>query len=109
MLVLSRKVNESIIIDGGIKITVLAVLSGGRVKIGLQVPSQIPIYREEIMPAPAEEEAVVETKREPVPAWLSDADDLEQDFQPVTELVPVRSAVAVSGVIVLSRPRCCSV
>ena len=55
MLVLSRRVGERIIIDDRITITVIAILSGGRVKIGIQAPGSVPIYREEIMPAPEEE------------------------------------------------------
>ena len=57
MLVLSRKVDERIIIDGGITITVLAIMSGGRVKIGISAPSQVPIHRQEILPQSTEDAA----------------------------------------------------
>ena len=47
MLVLSRKLNESIVIDGGIRITVVCV-RGHQVRLGLEAPDQIGIYREEL-------------------------------------------------------------
>jgi carbon storage regulator len=47
MLVLSRKVGESIIIGDRIQITVVEV-SHGRVKIGVKAPSDVKIDREEI-------------------------------------------------------------
>lgn len=48
MLVLRRKVGESIIVDGVISISVLAV-EGERVKIGINAPSDITIVREELL------------------------------------------------------------
>ncbi|MDD6208115.1 MAG: carbon storage regulator CsrA [Clostridiales bacterium] len=47
MLALSRKVNESIIIDNHIEITVLEV-KGDQVKLGINAPKSIPVYRKEI-------------------------------------------------------------
>ena len=48
MLVLRRKVGESIIVDGVISISVLAV-EGERVKIGINAPPDITIVREELL------------------------------------------------------------
>ncbi len=48
MLVLRRKVGESIIVDGVISISVLAV-EGERVKIGINAPADITIIREELL------------------------------------------------------------
>ena len=48
MLVLRRKVGESIIVDGVISISVLAV-EGERVKIGINAPLDITIVREELL------------------------------------------------------------
>ena len=47
MLLLTRNSDESIIIDGDIKITVLEV-SGIQVKIGIDAPSEVKVYREEV-------------------------------------------------------------
>jgi len=47
MLVLSRKCGEAIVIGDGITITVLAT-DGGRVKLGVVAPAEVPIHREEI-------------------------------------------------------------
>lgn len=47
MLVLSRKVNEKIVIDGGIVLTVVKI-EGGQVRLGIEAPSHVKILREEI-------------------------------------------------------------
>lgn len=48
MLVLRRKVGESIILDGVICVSVLAV-EGERVKIGIDAPANVTILREELL------------------------------------------------------------
>ena len=47
MLVLSRKPNQRIVIGDNIVITIVAV-SGDRVKVGFDCPSDVPVHREEI-------------------------------------------------------------
>ena len=47
MLALSRKVNESIIIGNEIELTILEV-KGDQVKIGINAPKSVPVYRKEI-------------------------------------------------------------
>ena len=47
MLVLSRKRNETIVVDRRIRITVVQV-QGGTVRIGIEAPQDVPIYRDEI-------------------------------------------------------------
>ena len=46
MLVLRRKIGESIILNGVISVSVLAV-EGERVKIGITAPPEVTIVREE--------------------------------------------------------------
>ena len=48
MLVLRRKIGESIILDGVISVSVLAV-EGERVKIGITAPAEVTIVREELL------------------------------------------------------------
>jgi len=47
MLVLSRRVDESLLIDKVIKITVLDI-KGGQVRLGITAPESIKIHREEV-------------------------------------------------------------
>ena len=48
MLMLSRKLGESIVINDDIMITVVEV-GRGRVQFGVRAPSYVPVYREEIV------------------------------------------------------------
>lgn len=47
MLALSRKSNESIIIGNDIEITILEI-KGDQVKVGINAPKSVPVYREEV-------------------------------------------------------------
>lgn len=47
MLVLERKLNEMIVIDGGITIKLVSVV-GGRVRLGIEAPKSVRIDREEV-------------------------------------------------------------
>jgi carbon storage regulator len=47
MLVLSRKSNESIVIDGNIKVMIVAI-QGQSVKLGIDAPSSVPVNRSEV-------------------------------------------------------------
>jgi carbon storage regulator len=47
MLILSRKVNESIVIDGRIIVKVVRV-DGDQIKLGIQAPRDIPVHRQEV-------------------------------------------------------------
>lgn len=66
MLVLRRKVGESIVLAGVINISVLAV-EGERVKIGISAPPDVTIVREELLRAvngiAIEQEAPVQQPR----------------------------------------------
>jgi carbon storage regulator len=47
MLVLTRKSNQSIMIGDDIEVTVLAIM-GEKVRIGIQAPRDIPVFRKEV-------------------------------------------------------------
>jgi len=47
MLILSRKLNESIVIDGRIVVRILRI-ERDTVKIGIQAPAELPVHRQEV-------------------------------------------------------------
>ncbi|MBE5937790.1 MAG: carbon storage regulator CsrA [Lachnospiraceae bacterium] len=47
MLALARKINESIVINNNIEVTILEI-KGDQVKLGINAPKSVPIYRKEI-------------------------------------------------------------
>ena len=55
MLVLSRKENERLVIDGNIIVTVVRV-AGGKVRLGIEAPPEIHIRREELRSRPLDAE-----------------------------------------------------
>ncbi len=70
MLILSRRPGDAILIDGGIRIVVLA--SGQRcVRLGIEAPAQVGIVREEILARnggePAEKAPTNGTRARPAP------------------------------------------
>jgi carbon storage regulator len=47
MLVLSRKLNEKILIDGGIVVTVVKI-ERNQIRLGIEAPGHVRVFREEI-------------------------------------------------------------
>ena len=47
MLALARKLNKSIVIGNNIEITLLEI-KGDQIKVGINAPKSVPIYRKEI-------------------------------------------------------------
>jgi carbon storage regulator len=47
MLVLTRKSNQSIMIGDDIEVSVLAIM-GEKVRIGIQAPREVPVFRKEV-------------------------------------------------------------
>ena len=48
MLILTRNINESLIIDDDIKVTILSNNKGNQVRIGIEAPHDVPVHREEV-------------------------------------------------------------
>lgn len=47
MLALSRKKNEALVVNNNIEITILDI-KGDQVKIGIDAPKDVPVYRKEV-------------------------------------------------------------
>lgn len=56
MLVLTRKSNQSIMIGDDIEVSVLSII-GEKVRIGIQAPRDIPVFRKEVYLEIAQERA----------------------------------------------------
>lgn len=52
MLVLSRKLGEKIVIGENIVVTVVKI-DRNQIRVGIEAPHDVPVYREEIMPGRA--------------------------------------------------------
>ena len=66
MLVLTRKSNQSIMIGDDIEISVLSIM-GEKVRIGIQAPRDIPVFRKEVY-LEIQHERGAETADPPPPA-----------------------------------------
>ena len=69
MLVLSRKVNENIVIDGRIVVKVVRT-EGNFVKLGIEAPADVPVHRQEIYEEIQRSNQAALTNGRPVPARL---------------------------------------
>lgn len=61
MLVLSRKKNESIVINDDITIVVVEI-RGDKVRLGVEAPKEVPVHRREVFDAIHRNEPVAEEK-----------------------------------------------
>jgi carbon storage regulator len=55
MLVLSRKLGEKIVIGDNIIVTVVKI-DRNQIRIGIEAPQEVPVYREEISPTRVEKD-----------------------------------------------------
>ena len=60
MLVLSRKKDESIVINNDITIIVVEI-RGDKVRLGVEAPKEVPVHRQEVFEAIARGESVAES------------------------------------------------
>lgn len=82
MLILSRKVNECVVIDGRIKVKIVR-LDGDVVKIGIEAPADVPVHRMEVY------EEIQRNNREAL-----------TKTRPAVPKLPVKPAVATQPAIV---------
>lgn len=85
MLVLSRKLGEKIMIgegDGQVVITVVDI-DRGKIRLGIEAPRDVPIYRQELLgtkpPAPADAAAKVEAARKAYEDALAEQERILRD------------------------------
>ena len=71
MLVLSRKKNESIIINNDITIVVVEI-RGDKVRLGVEAPKEVPVHRREVYDAIRRNELTADKASEADPASASD-------------------------------------
>ncbi len=62
MLILTRRVGETVVIGDNVTVTVLGV-KGNQVRLGVNAPKEIPVHREEIFERIKRERADEEAKR----------------------------------------------
>ncbi len=73
MLVLSRKKNESIVIDDDITIVVVEI-RGDKVRLGVEAPKEVPVHRREVFDAIRRNEAAAEAGNDKADAAKSQGD-----------------------------------
>ncbi|MCZ0952176.1 MAG: carbon storage regulator CsrA [Rhodospirillaceae bacterium] len=62
MLILTRRIGESVVIGGDVRVTLLGV-KGNQARLGVDAPKDIAVHREEIHERIEREQTAVEAKR----------------------------------------------
>ena len=62
MLVLSRKAEEVVVIDGKIRIKIISI-NGNKVRLGIEAPPDVVVHREEVHERQAAAAATTETSK----------------------------------------------
>ena len=79
MLVLTRKSNQSIMIGDDVEVSVLSVM-GEKVRIGIQAPQEIPVFRKEIYLEIHREDAPIEVAEEHADSTRAEVNDALGDL-----------------------------
>ncbi|MEE0998353.1 MAG: carbon storage regulator CsrA [Treponemataceae bacterium] len=70
MLILSRKINEKICIGGNITLTIIDV-KGDQVKVGVEAPKEVKVFRQEVYDAIQKENKAAAALQNVAPENLS--------------------------------------
>ncbi len=93
MLVLSRKINESVVIDGRIIVKIVRI-DGDQVRLGIQAPGDVPVHREEVYREIQRNNCeAVHLVRPRVPRWVGKAPpppDTTTPSSPVNDASPAQ-------------------
>jgi len=73
MLVLSRKKNESIVINNDITVTVVEI-RGDKVRLGIVAPKEVPVHRQEVFEAIHGKQGVPAVEPAPSPGAVKPID-----------------------------------
>jgi carbon storage regulator len=74
MLVLSRKKNESIVINNDITVTVVEI-RGDKVRLGIVAPKEVPVHRQEVYDAIHGKDATPPATSAPTPVVVNKSAD----------------------------------
>jgi len=104
MLVLTRKKDQSIVINNDIKIVVVEI-RGDKVRLGIEAPKEVPVHRHEVFDAIADTSADAE-------GGIAEADSVPSTFVSATTAASSDSArhtghppIGDSGTAAPMRPR----
>ena len=86
MLVLSRKKDESIVINNDITIVVVEI-RGDKVRLGVEAPKEVPVHRREVFEAIARGEPLDATSLAPAEGQ-GDASTASEPRPPATDAIP---------------------
>jgi len=86
MLVLSRKKDESIVINNDITIVVVEI-RGDKVRLGVEAPKEVPVHRREVFEAIARGEPLDAAALAP-PEATGDAASPAEPRPPATDAIP---------------------
>ncbi len=79
MLILTRRINETLNIGDDVQVTVLGI-KGNQVRIGINAPRDVPVHREEIYQRIKREERMSDDSKEQGSDYSSDHDYRGADY-----------------------------
>lgn len=101
MLILSRKIGESIIIDGKIAVRVMRV-EGEVVKLGIQAPAEVPVHRQEVYDEIQQSNQAALTKQRPALPKLPGTQP--RQARKLSQTPPASTAVGVEALNATTTP-----